>query len=67
MSKQQMPVMKCFNSFNTEWSEELCGGDASFNREQVSGEAVRILFAVDGEKKTARLEGPDGPKSLQRD
>jgi len=61
MSKQQMPVMKCFTSFNTEGTEELCGSDAWCNWEHVRSEAARILFTGDGEKQKARLEDPDGP------
>ncbi len=61
MSKQQMPVVKCFTSSNTERPEELCGSDAWCNREHVRDEAARILFAGDGEKQKARLEDPGGP------
>src|SRR5882762_2619248 len=51
MSKQQMPIMKCSTSSNTERPEELCGSDASCNREQVRGDAAKVLFVADGEKK----------------
>src|SRR5216683_2499346 len=46
MSKQQMPVMKCFTSFNTEGTEELCGRDPESNREQPGGEAARVYLYV---------------------
>src|SRR6266851_2545259 len=60
MSKQQMPVMKCFTSFNTEGTEELCGRAAWCNWEHVRSEAARILFTGAGEKQKARLEDPGG-------
>src|SRR6266478_3414362 len=46
MSKQQMPVMKCFTSFNTEGTEELCGRDPESNREQPGGEAAKVYLYV---------------------
>jgi hypothetical protein len=67
MSKKQTPVMKCFISFNTERSEELCESRAASNWETGKVEETRILFTADGEKKTARLEDPGGPQSWQRD
>jgi len=61
MSKQQMPVTKCFTSCNTCKLEELCEREAASNWEHGKGEAARISFAGDGEKQTARPENPDGP------
>jgi hypothetical protein len=61
MSKQQMPVMKCFISFNTERPEELCGGDHASNR-KAENVRLREFYSVGGvEKQTARLEDPGGP------
>jgi len=50
MSKQQMPVTKCFTSSNTERPEELCARDLESNRERWGGEAAGILFVANGEK-----------------
>jgi len=61
MSKKQMPVTKCFISFNTERTEELCGLIPKAIREHRGGEAAKSLFVRDGEKQTARLEDPGGP------
>jgi hypothetical protein len=38
MSKKQMPVMKCFISFNTEGTEELCEHHAASIWENAKGE-----------------------------
>jgi hypothetical protein len=61
MSKKQMPVMKCFISFNTERSEELCESHVASNWKTRKDEEKGILFTADGKKKTARLEDPGGP------
>jgi hypothetical protein len=60
MSKQQMPVTKCFTSSNTHIREELCKRQCREQSDEISGEGM-------ARKQKARPEKPDGPLRSQRD